>query len=302
LRVAITGGTGMIGTALAQRLRERGDEVLIITRREPKQPYEVKWDPVKGTIDASRLDGIDAIYNLAGAPIGDRPWTKARRKILWDSRVDSTATLLEALAKLTRPPKVFVGSGGLGKFGNCGDMVIDDDAANGEGFLAELAVAWEDAHLEARKIGCRTCVMRMGVVLSPTGGAFPLMVKPFRLGIGGWIGDGRQYTPWITIRDAVGAFVHVVDTASCDGGFNSTIPEPTINWEWSKALGRALHRPVLAHAPKWALRGAFGDLAEDLLLASVRAVPRKLLQSGFSFVDVEAEAAFTWLLDEAAKT
>jgi uncharacterized protein (TIGR01777 family) len=301
VRVAIAGGTGMIGTALADALRARGDEVLILTRGPARGPHDVKWDPAKGSVDTARLEGLDAVYNFAGAPIANRPWTKQRRQVLWESRIDSTKVLIDALGALQKPPPVYLGTGGLGRFGNRGDEIIDDDAAPGTGFLAELSVAWEEAHLQARRIGCRPCVLRMNIVLSPKGGAFPLMVTPFRIGIGGWLGNGLQYTPWITIRDAVAAFLHLQGTPSCEGGFNGTIPEPPTNYEWSKALGRALHRPVLTHAPKWALRGALGELADELLIASCRAVPRKLLESGFTFQDVESEAAFRWLLEEMAK-
>lgn len=301
MRVAITGGTGMIGTALAEALRSRGDEVRIVTRGQPRTAEHVRWDPAKGVFDEHGLEGVNAVVNLAGAPIADRPWTRARREVLRQSRVDSTQLLIAGLARLPQPPKVFVGCGGLGRFGNRGDVVLDDDAPVGAGFLAELALAWENAHLEAAKIGARTAVMRMSIVLSPTGGAFPLMIKPFRLGIGGWLGDGLQYTPWVTLRDAVAGFLFAIDNPGCEGCFNLTIPEPPTNYDWVKSLGRALHRPVLTRAPKWVLRGAFGELADDLLLASVRAVPRKLLDAGFAFQDTESEAAFAWLVAEFDK-
>lgn len=299
MRVAITGGTGMIGTALAQALRERGDDVRILTRRRPRGPDEVRWDPEKGTLDAAKLQGVDAVVHLAGAPIADRPWTRARRRVLWDSRVESGRLLLNTLGKLPDPPRIVLGSGGLGRFGHRGEQVLEDDAEAGTGFLAELSVAWEDALLKGgAAMGARSAVLRMSIVLSPTGGVFPLMVKPFRLGLGGWLGDGLQFTPWITIRDTTAAFLHLLDDANAEGGFNATVPDPTRHYDWSKALGRVLHRPVVTHAPKWALRGALGDLADELLIASVRAVPTKLLASGFTFVDTDAEAAFQWLVAE----
>lgn len=298
MRVVITGGTGMIGSLVAARLRARGDDVFVVTRREPKSPHELRWDPASGKIDEKAFDGMDAVVNLAGAPIADRPWTKARRQLLRESRVDVTNLLHEALGKLAKPPRVFVGAGGLGRFGNRGEELLDDDAGPGTGFLAELALAWEDAHLGARKYGARAVALRMPSVLSATGGAFPLMVKPFRLGLGGWLGPGNQYTPWITARDAVSGFVFALDDARVDGCLNLTVPEPPSNYDWCKALGRALHRPVLMQAPRWALRGAFGELADDLLLASVRAVPKRLLSYGFAFQDTDSFAAFTHLLAE----
>jgi uncharacterized protein (TIGR01777 family) len=289
----------MIGSWLARVLRDRGDEVLIVTRGRPRRADHVQWDPLKRVHDVDRLDGLDAVVNLTGAPIADRPWTRQRRKELWESRVEATNTLLDALASRTRPPKVLVGAGGLGYFGDRGDVVLDEGMAPGSGFLAELSQAWEQAQLDAvKRLGARAAVLRMSIVLSPTGGAFPLMVKPFRVGLGGWLGNGRQYTSWISIRDTVGAFQHLLDHPGAQGPFNGTIPDPTPNKEWLKALGHVLHRPVITHAPKWALRGAFGELAEDLFLASVRAIPRKLVEQGYVFQDPTAESTFPWLLSE----
>lgn len=302
MKVALIGGTGMIGSWLAQSLRERGDEVLILTRQKPRHPGQIRWDLRKGIQGADRLEGTEAVVNLTGAPLADRPWTRARRRTLWESRVDATAVLLEGLAGLPEPPKVFLGAGGLGIYGDRGDEVLDESQPPGTGFLAELAEAWEEAHLRARRIGARAAVLRMSIVLSPTGGAFPLMVKPFRVGVGGWLGNGRQYTSWLTIRDAVAAFQHLLDDERCEGAFNGTVPEPTTNKEWVKALGHVLHTPIYTHAPRWALRGALGELANDLLIASVRAVPSKLLDHGFTFRDGDAEEAFRWLVAEVDRS
>ncbi len=292
MRVAITGGTGLLGTSIATALRARGDEVRIITRRPARTGEEVHWDPPRGVIEIHKLEGIDAVIHLAGAPIADRPWTRARRKVLWESRVDSTRMLIDALKARKIKPKTWVGAGGLGRFGSRGEEELDDDAAAGTGFLADLSVAWESAQLEAEKLGARTAVFRMAIVLDPHGGALPLVVKPFRIGIGGWLGDGRQFTSWITGRDAVNGFLHLLDDPRASGGYNGTVPVPTRNYEWCVALGRAVNKPVLTHAPKWAVRGALGELADDLFLASVRAIPRKLTAEGFRFLDPEPEAAF----------
>ena len=297
-RVAITGGTGVLGTWLAKELRDRGDEVFIITRQKELTQWDIQWNPKKGIQNVGRLEGLDGVFHLAGAPIADRPWTTSRREELRDSRIRSAESLRNSLAKLKTPPPVYIGAGGLGRFGDRGDEIIDDDATVGEGFLAELATDWEDAHFEATSLGCRVAVLRMSIVLAPTGGALPLMLKPFRLGIGGWLGNGRQYTSWISIRDAVGAFIFLLDNPSCSGGFNGSAPESCRNKIWFKSLGRALNRPVLTHAPKWALRGALGDLADDLFLASLRPVPRKLLQAGYRFQDADLEKTFEWAIRE----
>lgn len=287
----------MIGTHLATALRARGDEVLLLTRRAPGGPEEVRWDPVRGVQPLARLEGTDAVVNLTGAPLAQRPWTRARREELRTSRVDATEGLLRSLSRLDEPPRVFVGVSSLGLFGDRGDDFLDDDDPPGSGWFAELCAAWEAAHLRAEEeLGARAAVLRMSVVLSDTGGAFPLIWRPFHY-VGGWLGNGRQFTPWISIRDAVRALMHLVDHPDAKGGFNGTVPDPPRNKEWCLALGRVMHRPVVTHAPKWALRGALGDLADSLFLASVRAVPRKLLASGFAFLDTDPEATFAWLVE-----
>ncbi|MEM6928118.1 MAG: TIGR01777 family oxidoreductase, partial [Myxococcota bacterium] len=277
LRYAIAGGTGLIGRHLASSLRERGDEVWVLTRQRPTHAHEIQWDPVKG-FNPSSLEGIDGVFDLVGEHLADRPWTKQRRRKLVDSRVQATETLLESLANLDQPPGVFVGVSSLGYFGDRGDGFVDDEDPPGTGFLADLCVEWERAQLSATEtLGARTSLLRMSVVLAADGGAFPLMVRPFHY-VGGWLGNGRQYSPWITIRDAVGALLHLADHDDCAGPFNGTVPTPITNKAWLKALGRVMHRPVGGIAPKWALKGAFGELAESLLLASIRAKPRKLLE------------------------
>lgn len=288
----------MLGTWLARALRARGDHVLVITRGEPRDESEVQWDPTRGVLAPRQLERLDALFNLGGAPLADRPWTRQRRRLLTESRVNATEVLLDSLEALEHPPKAFVGAGGLGFFADRGDEILDDDDPPGSGFLAELCAEWEAASLAAeRRLGARAAVLRMSVALSPTGGAFPLMVRTFRY-FGGWLGHGRQYTPWISVHDATAAFVHLADREECRGPFNGTVPNPTPNKEWMKALGRVMHRPVLTHAPRWALRGALGELADSMLIASIRAVPRKLLDTGFQWVDTDAETTFAKLKAE----
>ncbi len=299
MRVAITGGTGMIGTALASVLQARGDDVLILTRGRPRADNHIKWDLNRGAHDVSRLEDVEVVFNLCGAPIGTRPWTTGRRAELYKSRIESTNAIVSSLQAVRAPVKHFIGAGGLGYFGDRGDEILEDDASPGNsGFLSELDQAWEQAHLTAAStLECRGAVVRMAVVLDPFGQTFPLMLQPFRLGIGGWLGDGSQYLPFTTIRDCVGAFMHVLNHPELTGGINSCVPEPPTNRDWSEALGRALDRKVRTHAPKWVLRGAFGELGESLFLHSVRAVPKKLLDSGYEFELPESEAAFRWLLE-----
>lgn len=297
LRYAIVGGTGLLGGWLAQTLRARGDEVLIVTRRSPRADHEVQWDPMRGVQQRSRLEGLDGVFNVAGAHIADRPWTAQRRRLLLDSRVRATEVLLESLARLDAPPRAYVGVGHIGIFGDRGDEWIDDDDHPGSGFLAELAIAWEGAHLGAEAIGSRASVLRLCMAIAPHGGAFPLLVKPFRY-VGGWLGNGKQYLSWISVRDATRAMIHLADTDGATGCFNGSVPDPMRNWDWCRALGRVMHVPVVTHAPKWALRGALGELADGIFLASLRVAPRRLLESGFEFQDPEAEPTFRWLLAE----
>ncbi len=269
----------------------------VVTRQTPRNDDEIQWDPVRGFSSARALEGADVVFQLAGAPIADRPWTRQRRKVLYDSRVRSTETLISTFYDLDHPPKAFVSTGGLGLFGDRGDELLSDDAPPGHGFFPELCVAWEHANLAAEQLGIRCAVLRMNLVLSPSGGVFPLMVRPFRL-VGGWLGHGRQYTPWLSIRDAVGALVHLADREGCRGVYNGTVPVPPRNREWLEALGRVMDVPVVTHAPRWALRGALGELADGLLIASIRAVPERLLASGYQFHDPDAEATFRWLVAE----
>lgn len=287
----------MIGQWLAEALRARGDHVVILTRRSPRSADELQWDPNRGIQQLSRLEGLRGVFNLTGARIADRPWTRARREVLMGSRVGATEVLLDSLSRLETPPDVYVGVGHIGLFGDRGEAFIDDDDPPGSGFLADLAIAWEGAHMAAENLGCRAAVLRMCIALSPTGGSFPLLVRPFNY-VGGWLGNGRQYMSWMSIRDCVGALLHLVDTEGCSGVFNGTVPEPVRNYEWCKALGDVMGVPVVTHAPKWALRGALGELADGLFLASVRAVPRKLLESGYEFQDPHASETFQWLLAE----
>lgn len=292
MRVAITGGTGMIGAALAEALRSRGDEVWVFTRSQPRSSHDIQWNPSRPISGVRHLEGLDAVVNLCGAPLATRPWTRTRRHVLVASRVDATHQLIQSLASLSHPPRALIGAGLLGRFGDRGEAWIDDDDPVSTGFLAELASSWEDANLGAGKAwGARVAVLRMALVLGGAG-AFPLMVLPFRHGFGGWLGDGRQYTAWLSLDDAVGAFLHLIDHPDAEGGFNGSVPDPVPNRAWCEALGRALGKPVKTHAPKWALRGALGELANGVFLASCRARPRKLIEAGFRFRDPEVEPVF----------
>lgn len=292
MRVAIAGGTGLLGSALVARLRARGDEVTVLTRCEPTEPNQIQWDVRRGIPQPRRLEGLDAVVNLVGEPLATRPWTPARRRLLLASRVEATAALGGSLARLDRPPPVFVGVGPLGIYGDRGDAVLLEGEPSGQGFLAELGVAWEAAHEAAAKaLGAKLSVLRMGVVLAAEGGAFPLLVGPFRHGFGGWLGRGEAYTPWISLADASRALLWLVDHAS-EGVYHGSVPDPVRHRAFCEALGEAVGRPVRGHAPAWVVRGALGELADALFLASVRAHPGRLLAEGFTFEDPEVGPLF----------
>lgn len=270
---------------------------MFVLTRSASAPHHREWSPTRGIADLASLEGLGAVVHLAGAPVADRPWTRRRRRTLRASRIDATATLLEGLRRLEIPPAAYVGVTGLWRYGHRGEDLLDEsDTGVAEGFLPELARDWEDAHLAAVDLGCRTSVLRLATVFAPYGGVFPHLVKPFDLGFGGWLGPGQQFFPWLSLRDAVGALVHVLDTPTCSGSYNATVPEPVRNRDFFTALGLALDRRVRVQAPRWALRGAFGDFADEFLLASSRVLPQRLLDAGYAFADVAPEPAFRHLL------
>jgi uncharacterized protein (TIGR01777 family) len=299
LRVAIAGGTGWIGTKLRAALEERGDEVIVLTRGRTKLPGYLHWDASRGIARLRRLEGIDAFVNLAGEPLATRPWTSPRRKVLISSRIQATEILLEALTKLEQPPPVVLGVSSLGFFGDRGNEWVEDDERPGDRFLAKLASGWEAAHLSASaRFPCRVGVVRLSIVLGSDGGVFPPLLKAFRFGFGGWLGNGRQYVPWTSMRDTVRILLHLLDHDGCEGVFNGSVPDPGTHRDWTEALARVLGKPGRAQAPAWALRGALGDLAEELLLASCRARPRRLLGAGFEFADPRIEELMLRLTSE----
>lgn len=288
MRVLISGGSGLIGGVLAESLRSRGDEVWILTREERDEEGWIHWNTSKGIVPLRTAEGMDAIVHLVGAPLAARAWTPRRRALLRESRIRSTEVIGASLARLDAPPRHWVGVGTLGLFGHRGASWIDDDDAPGEGFLADLGREWEEVqHSAAREVGARSAVLRMGVVLSARGGVVPPLLTPFRYGFGGWLGDGEQYTPWLAMDDAVGALTHLLDHEGCEGGFNGNVPEPVVLREWCEAFGQAVGKKVRGPAPTWAVRGALGELADALILSSLRARPRKLLESGYRFSQPE---------------
>jgi uncharacterized protein (TIGR01777 family) len=287
--VAITGASGLIGTALAAGLRASGDRVRPLVRgqsRRSDQPGAVRWDPAAGTIDAEGLAGVDVVVHLAGAGIGDRRLTAARRQVVLESRTEGTALIARTLAAMEAPPRVLVSGSAVGFYGSRGDEVLTERSAAGDDFVADLVEAWEAAAQPALDAGIRTVFLRTAPVLSGRGGILPRMALPFRLYVGGRIGSGRQWMSWISLEDVVGIVRFVIGREDIRGPVNVAAPGPVTNAEMTAALGRALHRPTLLPVPPVALRLALGrDRTDSLLLVSQRVMPEALTEAGYAFVN-----------------
>ncbi|MBQ1087897.1 TIGR01777 family oxidoreductase [Streptomyces sp. B93] len=289
-RIAVAGASGLIGSALVRSLTADGHEVVRLVRRAPRAGDEVRWDPEQGYVDAAGLAGCDAVVNLAGAGVGDRRWSEAYKARLRDGRVNGTRALAEALASLDDGPRVLVNGSAIGYYGDTGDRAVDEDAPAGEGFLPELCVAWEAAATPAREAGVRTVFARTGLVVAREGGAWGRLFPLFRAGLGGRLGDGRQYWSFIALHDEVAALRHLLDRQDLSGPFNLTAPHPPTNREITAAMGRVLGRPTPFPVPAPVLRAVLGEMASEVL-GSQRVLPRRLSESGFAFAFPEIEDA-----------
>ena len=296
MKVAITGASGLVGTALVPFLTTGGHEVVRLVRRPARGRDEARWDPERGEVDRGALDGVEAVVHLAGANIAEGRWTAARKRELRDSRLGPTRRLAEALASLPRPPKVLVSSSATGYYGERGDAWVDETDPPGADFLGTLAREWEEATGPAAGAGIRVVRLRTGIVLTPEGGALGKMLLPFKLGIGGVLGSGRQHMSWIAIDDMLDVIHFALATPALDGPVNAVAPEPATNREFTKTLGRVLCRPTVAPAPAFALRLAFGEMADATVLVSTRVRPQRLLDAGFRFRFPTLEDALRHLL------
>ena len=284
-RIAITGATGLVGGALVPFLTDAGHEVLRVTRR-PRSPQgrvrDVAWDPMAGQIDAAALDGVDAVIHLAGEPVSER-WTPEHKRAIRESRVRGTALLATTLSRLTKRPAVLVSTSATGYYGDGGDRVLDESSPPGRDFLAGVARDWEAAAMPAEDAGIRVAIPRLGVVLSPRGGALQKLLPPFRMGAGGKVGSGDQWMSWIALDDVIGAIEHLLFTDTARGPFNLVAPHPVTNAEFAHTLGHVLHRPSIMTVPAFALKLAFGEMAEAMLLAGQRVSCAKLVAAGYAF-------------------
>lgn len=288
MRFVIAGSSGFLGTALRARLADDGHEVTRLVRGEPEDSGSSRWDPSAGQVDQAILDGADVVVTVAGAPV-IRPWTRSVRKGIRDSRVSATTTLARAIARCEHPPTFLVQSGSDAYGNSRGSMVLDESVSVVDsGLLQRVAVEVEEAAKPAEKAGARVCLLRTGAVIDKRGSSLRAMLPIFRLGLGGRVSTGRQYFPTISLRDWVSAVIHLATVSSASGVFNLCAPEPPTNAEFTEALGRALHRPTKLVAPAFALQTVMGELS-DLLLGSVRTVPRRLIEDGYTFQDPTIE-------------
>lgn len=300
MRVLMTGGTGLIGQALSTSLLSDRHEVVVLTRDPDSAPplpqgaQAVRWDARTSEGWGTLVNGADAIINLAGASLNHR-WTRRYKRLIRDSRVQAGRAVVEAVAQATRRPLVVIQASGTGYYGSRDDEVVTEKTGAGDGFLGKTAIAWEDSTAPVKTMGVRRAVIRTGVVLSEMGGAFPLISLPFRLFLGGPLGDGQQWLPWIHIDDEVRAIRFLMQHTEAAGPFNLTAPHPVTNAQFTRHLGEAMGRPAPLHVPSWALRLAMGEMS-TVVLDGQRAVPRRLLNSGFSFRFAALEAALHELL------
>lgn len=289
MKVAITGSSGLIGSALVKDLRRDGHDVVRLVRREPAKPDEAHWDPY-GTVDAKALEGCDAVVHLAGAGVADRPWTDSYKQKIRDSRVRGTRVLAEAIAGLGGTPRVLVSGSAIGYYGDTGGREVDEESPMGSGFLAELVRDWEAAAGPAADAGVRVVHARTGIVLAREGGTLGKTLPLFKLGLGGKLGDGRQWVSWISITDHLAALRHLIDH-DLAGPVNLTAPNPVTNATYTQAVAQALGRPAVLTVPKFALRLALRELADEGPLISQRVLPRILEASGFSFAHPDVDSA-----------
>jgi uncharacterized protein (TIGR01777 family) len=283
MKIAVTGSHGMIGSALVDRLHRDGHDVVRLVRRAATAPDEVAWDPEAGTIDGPALEGIDAAVNLAGEGIASKRWSATQKARILESRQRGTDTLAVALADLADKPAVLVSGSAIGFYGTRGDETLTEESTGGDGFLADVVRAWEAATEPAAAAGIRVVHIRSGIVLSKKGGALQRQLPLFKLGVGGRLASGRQWTSWITLTDEIGAILHAIATPALSGAVNLTAPTPVTNAEFTKALGRAVHRPTLLPVPKFGLDIVLGRELADDLLGSQRVLPTKLTGSGYAF-------------------
>jgi len=300
MKILVAGSTGLIGSALVPFLTDQGHDVIRLVRRTPSpSEAEIQWDPAADTVDKSSLEGIEAVVHLAGEGIATGRWTAKKKARIRDSRVHGTRFLCESIAGMAQPPKVLVCASAIGYYGDRGDEVLREESPAGSGFLADVCREWEKATEPASQRGIRVVNLRIGVVLSPKGGALAKMLTPFKMGVGGKLGNGKQYMSWIALDDIVGAIGHALTIDTLQGAVNGVAPHPVTNTEFTKTLGRVLSRPTICPMPKFAVRLLFGEMGDALLLASNRVEPARLQAASYEFRYPNLEGALRHLVGKS---
>ena len=283
MKILITGSHGLVGKALISELVKDGHEIVSLVRHKSEGASEIEWHPNQRSIDSERVSGFDVVVHLAGESIASGRWTDEKKRKIRESRVAGTTLLSQALARSSKPPAAFISASAIGYYGNRADELLNEKSAPGNDFLAEVCVAWERATGEAEARGVRTVHARFGIILDQEGGALAKMLTPFRMGVGGRIGDGKQWMSWIALVDIIKGLKFVIENESIAGPVNFVAPNPVTNGEFTKTLGDALSRPTLFPMPSFAVRLAFGEMADALLLSSAKVEPKRLQESGYRF-------------------
>ena len=296
MKVAVTGSSGFIGTALVRALEARGHTIVRVVRRRASGESSVVWDPERGVLDAKSLQGIDAAVNLAGESIGSRRWSERQKAKILNSREKTTTLLAQTLAQLAPRPRALLNASAMGYYGDRGDDVLTEEEPSGEGFLAFVCRRWEAATAAAGDAGIRVAHIRTGLPLDPSGGLMKRILLPFRLGVGGRLASGRQWMSWVSLADEIGAMLHILEHDDAHGAFNVAAPDPVRNEEFTRVLARVLHRPALIPIPKALIAIPFGRELTDDLLSSIRLSPARLEASGYRFEARELEPALRAML------
>lgn len=296
MKILITGASGLIGTALQKSFSEKGHEMLLASRIEPKKPEQIQWDMEDGfnESDLNRLENLDAVIHLAGENVSGLRWTDDKKKAIRESRVKGTHIIVNTLSKLETKPKVFISGSATGFYGDRGDEVMTETSPAGNTFLAEVCKAWEIESRRAEDMGIRTVLLRTGIVLSKDGGALATMLTPFKFGVGGVVGSGKQWMSWISLDDVIEIINFALENENMRGAVNVVAPNPVTNEEFTKTLGEVLYRPTFLPLPAFAVNLAFGEMGDALLLDSTRVEPKRLKEAGFEFKFPNLKAAIEY--------
>jgi uncharacterized protein (TIGR01777 family) len=299
MKILVSGSTGLVGSALTSSLIAKGHTVTPLIRSKSSSGKQgLRWNPDAGIVSPKDFEGFDIMIHLAGESIASGRWSAEQKKKILDSRVKGTTLLSKTISVLQNPPRVFICASAIGIYGDRGDEILDENSKPGTGFLADVCQEWEDSTRLAEKAATRLVKMRFGMILSANGGGLAKMLTPFKMGVGGVVGSGKQYMSWIALDDAVGAINYAIATDSLSGPVNVVSPNPATNQEFTKTLGKVLSRPTIFPVPAFAARIAFGQMADELLLASQRVIPKRLADVGFAFQYPELEGALRHLLNK----